>query len=304
MLFQCIMRYGHRRIPAKVILVIQNISPLRYNPDYLPRPPAADDFVLLFRGGDVLLRRDARGPSLPLYGMLRGMGSDLDTALTYLFSVDDRAFYLALHVDPPHDEEFRFEPVRVFRTFVPSWQAFAAITAHHLHLWYSVRIFCGACGERMRHGETMRVMTCGACGNIEYPRISPAVIVGVTHGDKLLVTKYAGREYAKYSLVAGFVEVGETLEDTVRREVMEEVGLGVTNIRYYKSQPWAFSGTLLGGFFADLDGPDHIRLNPDELAEAAWVHGCEIGGNADFDLNSISLTSEMIALFRAGNVPR
>lgn len=85
-----------------------------------------------------------------------------------------------------------------------------------------------------------------------FPKISPAVIVAVTDNDRVLLTKYAGRTYKNYALVAGFNEAGETIEQTVRREVMEEVGLKVKNLKYYKSQPWGLSGSLLSGFFVSL----------------------------------------------------
>ena len=111
-------------------------------------------------------------------------------------------------------------------------------------------------------------MRCPKCGQMEYPKICPAVIIAVTDKNRLLLSKYAGRTYKRYALLAGFTEIGETLEETVKREVMEEVGLKVTNIRYYKSQPWSFSDTLLAGFFCDLEEPGQIRLDENELALA------------------------------------
>ena len=129
-----------------------------------------------------------------------------------------------------------------------------------------------------------------------FPKIAPAVIVGVTHGDKILMTKYAGREYKRYALIAGFTEIGETAEETVKREVMEEVGLHVKNLRYYKSQPWAFSDTLLMGFFAEVEGDDSITLDREELALAEWFERENIPASE----SDISLTSEMIEFFRAG----
>ena len=125
---------------------------------------------------------------------------------------------------------------------------------------------------------------------MEYPKLSPAVIVAVRNGDKLLLSKYAGREFTNYALIAGFAEIGEPIEDTVRREVMEEVGLKVKNIRFYKSQPWSFSDTLLFGFFCDLDGDDTIRLDEEELALAEWQERSQIPDDA----YEISLTREMM----------
>lgn len=134
---------------------------------------------------------------------------------------------------------------------------------------------------------------CPACGNVAYPKIAPAVIVGVIDGERILMTKYAGREYKKYSLVAGFCEIGETAEDTVKREVMEEVGLKVKNIRYYKSQPWGFDSNLLIGFFADLDGDDTIVREEEELAVAEWIERKNVVNMDD----GISLTREMMDVF-------
>lgn len=133
---------------------------------------------------------------------------------------------------------------------------------------------------------------------MEYPKICPAVIVGVTSGNRLLLTKYAGRDYKKYALIAGFAEIGESIEDTVRREVMEEVGLKVKNLRFYKSQPWSFSDTLLMGFYCELDGGDTITLEEEELSFAQWFEREEIPEGKD----EISLTNEMIRSFKNGEI--
>ena len=112
------------------------------------------------------------------------------------------------------------------------------------------------------------------------------------------MSKYAGREYRAYALLAGFCEVGETIEETVQREVMEEVGLKVKNITYYKSQPWSFSDTLLLGFFCELDGPDEIHLDEQELSLAEWVRREEIEAEPD----DLSLTNEMMLAFKNGDI--
>ena len=142
---------------------------------------------------------------------------------------------------------------------------------------------------------------CPVCKSMEYPKLSPAVIIALTHKNRLLLSKYAGRTFKKYALLAGFVEIGETLEDTVKREVMEEVGLPVTNIRYYKSQPWSFSGTVLMGFFCDLEGDDEqITLDEHELSLAQWFDREDIPVSPARD----SLTNEMIMTFVRKKEPR
>ena len=187
-------------------------------------------------------------------------------------------------------------PTSVIRDLEPLWVAFAAANGAELHRFYRGSRFCGRCGTAAMKSKKERAMFCPSCGNTVYPKIAPAVIVAVTDGDKLLLTKYAGREYTRYALVAGYTEFGETLEETVRREVMEEVGLKVKNIRYYKNQPWAFSDSMLVGFFAELDGSPQIYLDETELSTAVWMKREDIPG----DYTNVSLTHEMILLFKHG----
>ena len=141
-----------------------------------------------------------------------------------------------------------------------------------------------------------RAVVCQSCGRVVYPSIAPCVIVAITNGDKLLMTKYnpKNHKYSRYALVAGYNEIGETLEDTVRREVMEEVGLKVKNIRYFGNQPWSFTDTLLVGFFCELDGSPEIKMDDDELSFAQWFTRDEKPKMT----STISLTNTMIEHFR------
>lgn len=150
----------------------------------------------------------------------------------------------------------------------------------------------------MKKDGKERMLYCEECHNMEFPKICPATIIGVIDGSRILMSKYAGRTYKKYALLAGFVEIGETVEETVKREVMEEVGLKVKNVRYYKSQPWSFSDTVLMGFYCDLDGEDSITLDEEELALAEWFEREEIPVEPSRD----SLTNEMIMKFKNGEV--
>ena len=222
----------------------------------------------------------------------------------YLFSIDNYKYFLASSKDcDPENaaimiDGYHYEDVRIFRSALSRHTAFAGITAHHLFGWYQSNRFCGRCGQKMVPDHRERMLFCPDCRNMVYPRISPAVIVGVVNGDKILMSKYAGRSYTNYALIAGFTEIGECAEQTVSREVMEEVGLKVKNIRYYKSQPWAFSGSLLMGFFCELEGSDEIRLDTSDLAEAGWYSREEITLEDDH----VSLTREMILYFKNGNI--
>ena len=235
----------------------------------------------------------------------------LSARAEYLFSIDEIPYFMvrsaegdpALKLAEEENQEtfqedgsgkFSFQGPAYFRIMQPEYQAFAAITAVQLFRWKESRKFCGCCGSRTEDSRTERALVCTKCGHTEYPKICPAVIVAVTDGDRLLMSRYKGRAYRGYALIAGFVEIGETFEETVRREVMEEVGLKVKNIRYYKSQPWAFTDTEMIGFFAELDGDDAIRLQEDELSEAGWYRRDEIPE----DVSSISVGSEMKMAFK------
>lgn len=180
-----------------------------------------------------------------------------------------------------------------------TYQYFAAVTAYQLFRWYEGNRFCGHCGSRMTLGERERVLICPCCGSHIYPKIMPAVIVGVIRGDQILMTRYRDRGIDYHALVAGFVEIGETFEDAVRREVMEETGLRVKNIRYYKSQPWGIVDDLLAGFYCDVDGPASIRIDKEELREAGWFDRDQVCGQPD----QLSLTNEMMLCFRDGREP-
>ena len=226
---------------------------------------------------------------------------------TYLFTMDDRAFFMALEEEPDPSEISQDLVAVDSRALRPEYYLgdenrhliFAAYTAGQLARWYHDNRYCGTCGHMTVHSKTERAICCPNCGRTIYPRILPAVIIGVTDGDRILMTKYAGRRIPFYALVAGFNEIGETLEETVSREVMEEVGLKVKNIRYYKSQPWGIVDDLLAGFYCDVDVSTEITLDRNELKEAVWVER----GNVEGQPHDLSLTNEMMVVFREGKEP-
>ncbi|MCL2169797.1 MAG: NAD(+) diphosphatase [Defluviitaleaceae bacterium] len=270
--------------------MLQDIKPHILNNKYEPRPPASGDYVLIYHNRQAVLKDD----KLPLFCELESKWQINGEDLTYLFCVDGVGFYLVLQ-EVLETEHFKFYSIQTFRkTIKPEWLLFASITAAHLALWYDVSRHCGKCAAPTVKSPTERAILCPKCELTLYPQIFPVVIVGITDGDKILLTKYASG-HDRYALVAGYVEIGETLEDAVKRETMEEVGLELTNIRYYKSQPWAFSGSLLMGFFADADSKSLIKLDKDELSEATWFHREHIPKDGD---PSISLTWDMIEAFR------
>ena len=190
-------------------------------------------------------------------------------------------------------EGYNFESMRALR--MCTFMCMAGMTANHLNTWYKDNKFCGRCGQPTCHDDKLRMVKCPNCGNMIFPRINPAVIIGVRDGDRLLTSKYANRPQSNgRALLAGFCEIGETAEETVAREVMEEVGLKVKNIEYYGSQPWGFAGNLSIGYFCDVDGDINIKLDEEELACADFMSRDEL---PEPD-NMVSLTATMIKEFK------
>lgn len=271
--------------------MLQDILPHRLDISFHPAAPGPDSRALVFDGEKLLAAQTGGGMTLPRLADCRPSRRPI-----FAFRLDETDFFL---LDAAAADGFSMLPVSVLRRAAPKETAFAALTGYQLYKWYRDNRFCGRCGGPLEPARGERALRCG-CGNIVYPRINPVVIVGVTNGEKLLMTRYAAGEYRNWALVAGFVEVGETPEDAARREVFEETGLRIRNLRYVAAQPWAFSDSLLLGFFAALDGPDAITVQQSELSEAAWIPRGEIALRAE----DFSLTSELIDRFVRGEEPK
>ena len=256
-----------------------------------------EDIILCFRDGQVLLRRDGDDTlTLPTLDQMPRHTS----APRYIFRMNGENFFLWTDAAPEQLDGFAYEPVRMLRQLKSKEICYAVMTGWHLYNWYRSNRLCGCCGTATEPDTKERMLRCPSCGNMIFPRISPAVIVAVTDGDRLLLSKYAGRAYTRYALLAGYTEIGETIEQTVHREVLEEVGLKVKNLRYYKSQPWGVDGNVLMGFYCDLDGSDAIRIDEEELAMAGWYPRHALPAQDD----GISVTREMIRIFGEGKEPK
>lgn len=232
--------------------MIQDIFPSCYQVAYQPRPPKPEDKCFFFRGRTVLEGWDGEALVLPDYAAVAAhIGQP-----QFLFIIDETAYYLAEYPNALESPEgYEWHDLRHERSKKSRVLCFAEATAYHLAEWYGANRFCGQCGERTQPDLVERMLRCPKCGNLIYPKIAPAVIVAVTRGDQILMTRYQGRDYKGYALIAGFTEIGETAEDTVRREVMEEVGLQVKDLRYYGSQPWGADANLLLGFLPAWTAP-------------------------------------------------
>ncbi|MBQ6431963.1 MAG: NAD(+) diphosphatase [Oscillospiraceae bacterium] len=266
--------------------MIQDIAPHRLrNAFSADRAPSAEHWLLSYRGNAVLSA--AGGLRLPKVADYSAQ------ALHYAFSLDGVPVWLTNDA-LPETEGWRYIESKIYRAMTPQEIAFACTVGESLHRWHCANRYCGACRTELRDSKRERALVCPTCGAVRYPRINPAVIVAVTDGDRLLLTKYADRPFSRFALVAGFCEAGESAEDTVRREVWEEVGLRVKNLLYYKSQPWAVADDLLLGFYCEVDGETTPTLRDGELKLAQWFARESIPN----DYSEISLTGEMIDRFR------
>lgn len=270
--------------------MIQDIAPHIFSNAFTHDVPRDQDHVFIYRGNQVLAHMDGDMLSLPAFADFPQTAEKAQ----YLFRIDEYAYFEYEGDALAESENFRYVTLGEIRAAQPQHEAFAVAAAETLHRWYGNNRFCGRCGAQNAKSDTERAMVCPECGKITYPLICPSVIVGVHDGDRLLLTKYARGAFRRYALIAGYAEFGEPIEDTVRREVMEEVGLKVKNLRFYKSQPWPYTDTLLMGFYCELDGDDRVSLDENELGEATWFHRDELpeGGSRT------SLTGEMIEVFR------
>lgn len=177
----------------------------------------------------------------------------------------------AAGIDKPHDDidGLRYESLFTLYTHMDEEVWALAGKALQVAEWHRTHRFCGRCGEATELAPGERARKCPACGLLSFPRLAPATITVVEDGDRVLLAR--GRNFGSpiYGALAGFVEPGETLEECVAREVKEEVGIDIKNIRYHSSQPWPFPHSLMLGFTAEYAGGD-IVLQESEIADAQW----------------------------------
>lgn len=277
--------------------MIQDITPHKYTVSYKVSSPSPGDFMLIYSQNAMLYTLCGNFPTMK---ELSDINPDISAKAVYLFTVDDSDYYTVVDADIIKPDTMDYIKRADMRNIRPVWHCFVAMLGLHLHTWYASNIYCGKCTAKNELSTTERALICPSCGKISYPQICPCVIVAVTDKDRILLTRYANTHspHRRYALVAGYNEIGESLEDTVRREVMEEVGLKVKNITYYKSQPWSYTGSLLMGFFCEVDGDATVTIDESELSVAQWLESDNIPTeSAD---PTISLTGTMIYEFKNG----
>lgn len=277
--------------------MIQDIFPHRFNNQFLAHQDfKASDYIFCYEGNAILLKKVAEGYAFPKKQDFPEISDATEKA--YLFSIDGISCFLIFEKPENIKSGIEFVDIGFFRTAAQQEVAWLSIAGFQIRNWYSQNQYCGKCGSTNQLHQEERAIVCPNCKQIIYPKISPAIIVAIVSGDKLLLARNSMFPGSWFSLVAGYVDVGESLEDTVRREVKEEVGIDVKSIRYYKSQPWPPSSSMMIGFVAEADESQPVVIDNKEIVEAAWF---QRGKMPDHSLN-ISIAGEMIEEFEKGKL--
>lgn len=236
-----------------------------------PTPSEGEGFWFLFRRDDLLVETGTDPAGIPRQApapLLPNRHSPRILHLGALSGIPCYAAALADEVSAP--EGMAFVNLRGLFGRLDEAVYGAAGTALHAARWDRAHRYCGQCGAETRLMPAERASVCPSCGLANHPRISPAVIVAVIRDGRILLGR-SGRfpNQRLFSVLAGYVELGETLEECVRREVLEEAGVHVRNVRYFGSQPWPFSGSLMVGFTAEWASGE-ISIDGEEILEAGW----------------------------------
>ena len=168
--------------------MIQDIAPHSYDNQYRPVPPERDSIALYYEGHTVLLRKTKEGIEFPRFRYLERLNEDIYQDYIYLFTIDKERYYLVKGISRERLSDFTLENTEIFRMGEPQFRAFAGITGFQLYNWYQSHKYCGKCGHLMKMDKKERMVYCEECRNMEFPKICPAVIIGVTDGNRILLS--------------------------------------------------------------------------------------------------------------------
>ncbi|MBN2350735.1 MAG: NAD(+) diphosphatase [Bacteroidales bacterium] len=272
--------------------MIHEIFPYRFNNQFVSaKEIREEDFILYYRENTLLVKKNNEELEIPRKKDFFGYSTSIKNV--FLFTLDDVSCFLIWDCPEMDNDQFIFKEINFFRTFKQKEIAWISIVGLQVMNWYLQNRYCGKCGSATKEKPDERAIICPNCNTTVFPKISPAIIVAIINNNKILLAHNANFPESWHSLVAGYVDIGESLEEAVKREVKEEVGLDVKNIRYYKSQPWPFSGSMMIGFFAEADDRQPVCPDNIEITEAAWY----TRGNLPNHPPGISIAGEMIDKF-------
>lgn len=222
-----------------------------------------------FNDSKILIQNSKSEILIPQLEDLATIGCEISSK-HYIGKIEGHnCFAVALRSKKGIDEHFSFIPLKALYSSVDDDIFFISTKASQIVHWDATHKFCGRCGHTTNELENQNAKVCPNCGFISYPVISPAVITAILKDDKILLAHNANFTENMYSLIAGFVEPGETLEEAAQREIMEEVGIKVKNVKYFGSQPWPFPNSLMLGFTAEYESGD-VQVDGVEILKADW----------------------------------
>jgi NAD+ diphosphatase len=228
----------------------------------------ATTYAFAYRDGKILVAGTDDAPAIPSFAALAAAG--VTGSPHFLGTLDDaECIALALPDEAPEPAGMRYVGLRTLFLRIPESLLALAGRAFQVVEWDRTHRYCGRCGTPTRNKGDERAKECPKCGYVAYPRVSPAMMALVTRGREILLARSHRFVNGVYSALAGFVEPGETIEDCVRREVREEVGIEVDAITYFASQSWSFPHSLMIAYTAEYAGGD-IFLGDAEIADARW----------------------------------
>lgn len=241
-----------------------------------PENICEDSRLLLFYNDELLVKELDDSIRLPSLQDISSLPL-ATTAVQYNGSLQGNNYYAANLCDKSLFAEFSFKKLRQLSGYLAEDCLEMSYRAFHIINWLKLNKFCGCCGTRtqvMWHLQEIAVQ-CPACGHIVYPRISPAIIVAVIKENQILLARASRFPPGRYSVIAGFVEPGETLENCVKRELREEVGIEVDHITYFGNQPWPFPDSLMIAFTAEYVSGE-ITVDNDEIVTADWFSAANL----------------------------
>lgn len=242
---------------------------MRFIPGIEPlNESSEEDLWFVFRGDKMLVKNVGEQIDFPNSIDVSNL-KFIDTY--YIGTLNNRNCFCAVMDSEPSslNHHLEFQTLRNISMSLDKELFTVCARAFSVILWDRNNKFCGRCGSTTETKVNERAKVCPKCGFISYPRISPAVIMAVVKGDEILLAHNRNFAGDMYSVVAGFVDAGETFEQCVKREVYEEIGIKVKNIKYFDSQPWPFPDSLMVGFTAEYDSGE-IEVDGNEIETAAW----------------------------------
>lgn len=250
-------------------------SDYKYIPEFLPEKTATAEgnaWAIILSAKKLLMKKSESKFDIPEIKEIKDIVIEV-RSMVYIGRYDSHeCFCIRLLEEPELPENLQWIELSQLTNLSGDTGLFLlAGAANHILHWSSVNQYCGCCGNRMEEKKDERAKICPNCGNVVYPRISPATITAVFYDDQILLAHNRNFREGLYSLIAGFVEPGESLEQCVAREIYEEVGVKVKNIRYFGSQPWSFPDSLMLAFTAEYESGE-IAVDNCEIMDARWYH--------------------------------